>query len=131
VLTFIDNQVNTATGTILLKARFENAALQLWPGQFVQTVLTLSNLVNAVVVPTPAVQNGQNGEFVFVVKADGTADMRPVKTSVSNGGFTTVLLGVAAGETVITDGHLRVTPGGKVTIKSAEAPAPNSVAQMP
>ncbi len=128
VLTFIDNSVNMTTGTILLKARFENSDLVLWPGQFVETVLTLSNLVDVVVVPTPAVQNGQKGEFVFVVNSDSIAEMRPVKTSVAHAGFTAIMDGVSHGETVITDGHLRVTPGGKVTIKSAsdERPAEGS-----
>lgn len=132
-LTFIDNRVSTNTGTILLRATFENANQVLWPGQFVQTVLTLSNLVNVTAVPTPAVQNGQNGEFVFVIRPDQTADARPVKTSIRHQGFATILSGVNPGETVVTDGQLRLTPNTKVTIKGSEGSAPptNSVAVSP
>ncbi|MBC8094455.1 MAG: efflux RND transporter periplasmic adaptor subunit [Akkermansiaceae bacterium] len=118
-LTFIDNRVNTDTGTVLLRATFENSNLVLWPGQFVQTILTLSNVFNAIVVPTPVVQNGQNGEFVFVVKADETVEARPVKSGVAYRGTTTILSGLAAGETVVADGHLRLTPNARVTIKAS------------
>jgi RND family efflux transporter, MFP subunit len=129
-LTFIDNRVNTNTGTILLRATFPNDKQVLWPGQFVQTVLTLSNLVNATVVPTPAIQNGQAGEFVYVVSQEQTVELRPVKRSVAYDGFTVVLGDVRPGELVVTDGHLRLTPDAKVTVKgSDDAASPtNSVA---
>src|SRR5450432_7991 len=82
-LTFIDNSVDETTGTILLKATFPNEDRALWPGQFVQVVLTLSELTNTVVVPSQAVQVGQNGQFVYVVKPDETVEQRPVKTSMT------------------------------------------------
>ena len=115
-LTFIDNTVDTTTGTILLKGTFANAGSVLWPGQFVQVSLRLSTLVQATVVPSQAVQTGQNGQFVFVVKADQTVEPRPVTTSVIADGKT-VVDGVAPGETVVTDGQLRLVPGAKVSVK--------------
>jgi len=132
-LSFIDNRVNTNTGTILLRATFDNADHVLWPGQFVQTILTLSNLVNVTAVPTPAVQNGQNGEFVFIVRDDRTAETRAVRTGVAYDGFTSVLSGVRTGETVVTDGHLRLTPNARVSIKGPDenASQTNSVAVSP
>ena len=120
-LTFINNMVDTNTGTILLKATFSNLDNTLWPGQFVQTSLTISNLVNATVVPSQAVQSGQNGEFVFIVTSAGTAEMRPVRTGIANDGLTVIESDIKPGETVVTDGQLRLTPGAKVVIKTAEA----------
>jgi len=129
-LTFVDNAVNTDTGTILLKGTFDNADDTLWPGQFIQVTLTLSNLVQAAVVPSQAVQTGQNGEFVFVVKPDETVEMRPVVTGVTSEGVTVIASGAKPGETVVTDGQLRLVPGAEVSVKtsgsyglSASAPA--------
>jgi multidrug efflux system membrane fusion protein len=119
-LTFIDNTVDTTTGQILLKATFTNTDNTLWPGQFVQVSLTLSNLVQATVVPTQAVQTGQNGEFVFVVKPDSTVEMRPVATGITRDGIAVVESGVKLGETVVTDGQLRLVPGAKVSIKASQ-----------
>ena len=82
-LTFIDNAVDTTTGTIQLKATFPNEDSTLWPGQFVQVALTLSELTNAIVVPSQAVQTGQNGEFVYVVKPDQTVEQRPVTIGIT------------------------------------------------
>ena len=118
-LTFIDNAVDTTTGTIQLKATFPNEDSTLWPGQFVQVVLTLSDLTNAIVVPTQAVQTGQNGRFVYVVKPDQTAEERPVIVGLTYQGETVVQSGLRTGETVVTDGQLRLAPGVKVNIKSA------------
>jgi len=118
-LTFIDNAVDMTTGTIQLKATFPNEDSTLWPGQFVQVVLTLSDLTNAIVVPTQAVQTGQNGRFVYVVKPDQTAEERPVIVGIAYQGETVVLSGLRTGETVVTDGQLRLAPGVKVNIKSA------------
>jgi len=120
-LTFIDNAVDTTTGTIQLKATFPNTGEALWPGQFVDVALTLSEEPNAVVVPSQAVQTGQNGEFIFVVKTDQTVEMRPVTLGVALPGETVVQSGIKAGETVVTDGQLRLVPGSKVNIKSALA----------
>jgi multidrug efflux system membrane fusion protein len=118
-LTFVDNSVDMTTGTILLKATFPNENSVLWPGQFVHVKLTLSELTNAVVVPTQAVQTGQNGEFIYVVKSDQTIEERPVTVGIASHGETVVQKGLRAGETVVTDGQLRLTPGVKVNVKSS------------
>lgn len=119
-LTFIDNAVETSTGQILVKGIFSNTDNTLWPGQYVQVSLTLSNLVQATVVPSKAVQAGQNGDFVFVVKADETAETRPVTTSITTDEKTVIVAGVTPGETVVTDGQLRLVPGAKVSIKAPQ-----------
>lgn len=124
-LTFINNTVDEATGTILLKATFPNTRSVLWPGQFVSVELTLSELTNAVVVPSPAIQTGQNGEYVYILKSDQTVNERPVTIGITYQGKTVVQQGLTAGETVITDGQLRLTPGVKVNInQTSEAPNP-------
>jgi multidrug efflux system membrane fusion protein len=116
-LSFIDNAVDPQTGTIRLRATFTNADRQLWPGQFVSTTLTLKEQADALVVPSQAVQNGPNGPYVFVVKADQTAELRPVVVERTEGTAAVLAKGVEAGETVVTSGQLRVTPGGKVAAK--------------
>jgi multidrug efflux system membrane fusion protein len=121
-LTFIDNAVDMTTGTIQLKATFPNEDNTLWPGQFVQVALTLSDLTNAIVVPSQAVQTGQNGDFIYVVKPDQTVEQRPVTIGITFQGRTVVQSGLKAGETVVTDGQLRLEPGVKVSIKSAIQP---------
>ena len=123
-LTFIDNSVDETTGTIQFRATFPNEDNVLWPGQFVQVELTFSMLTNAVVVPSPAIQTGQNGEYVYVVKPDQTAEERPVTIGITYQDETAVLKGLAAGETVVTDGQLRLTPGAKVNIKTAGPSGP-------
>ncbi len=120
-LTFVDNSVDPSTGMIQLKAAFPNADSVLWPGQFVTVTLTLSELTNVVVVPPQAVQVGQNGQFIYVVKADQTVEMRPVNTGITFNGETVVENGLHAGETVVTDGQLRLAPGMKVVVKSSDA----------
>jgi len=117
VLSFIDNAVDSTTGTIKLKATFQNPDNRLWPGQFVNVALTLMTQANAVVVPSQAVQTGQAGQYVFVVKQDMTAELRPVVAGNSIAGRTVIQKGVAAGETLITDGQMRVVPGMKVAIR--------------
>lgn len=123
-LTFVDNTVDPSTGTIQLKATFPNDDGRLWPGQFVQLGLQLDELINVVVVPSQAVQAGQNGSFVFVVKADKTVEVRPVKTSITVQGETVVLSGLLVGETVVTEGQLRLAPGVVVNDKSAGTKTP-------
>ncbi len=118
-LTFVDNSVDMTTGTIQLKATFPNDNSVLWPGQFVQVTLTLSELTNAIVVPSQAVQTGQNNQFVYVVKPDQTAEERSVTIGITYQGVTVVQSGLKTGETVVTDGQLRLAPGVKVSIKSA------------
>jgi multidrug efflux system membrane fusion protein len=121
-LTFIDNRVDPATGTIQLKATFANTDAALWPGEFVNLVLTLSVDPAAIVVPAEAVQSGQDSRYVFVVKPDGTADMRPVTVAREAGRETVIARGVAAGETVVTDGQLRLTPGVRVAVHGPPDP---------
>jgi multidrug efflux system membrane fusion protein len=137
-LTFVDNSVDETTGTILLKAKFPNEDDALWPGQFVQVTLTLSELTNAVVVPSQAVQTGQDGPFIYVVQSDPanaeikTVENRPVTTGITFGNFTVVQQGLKAGETVVTDGQLRLAPGVKVSVKSSLQPVTkNSTADAP
>jgi multidrug efflux system membrane fusion protein len=120
-LTFVDNAVDMTTGTIQLKATFPNENNSLWPGQFVNVTLTLSELTNAVVVPTQAVQTGQNGQFIYVVRSDQTVEERPVITGIAYDGETVVEKGLKVGETVVTDGQLRLAPKMKVTVKSADS----------
>jgi len=127
-LTFVDNSVDATTGTILLKATFPNGDDSLWPGQFVNVTLTLSELTNAVVVPSQAVQVGQNGQFIYVVQPDQTVELRPVKTGITFKNETVVQSGLKAGETVVTDGQLRLAPKMKVTVKSSGDSATNSPA---
>jgi multidrug efflux system membrane fusion protein len=122
-LTFVDNAVDQTTGTIRMKGTFANPSRRLWPGQFVDVVLRLSERPNAVLVPTPAVQTGQTGQFVFVVKSDMTAEQRPVKAGEATGGSTIIEQGVQPGERVVTDGQLRLVPGARVEIKPAAAGA--------
>jgi multidrug efflux system membrane fusion protein len=116
-ISFLDNAVNQATGTIKLKGVFANRARKLWPGQFTNVLLTLATRQKAVVVPTHAIQTGQQGEFVYVVKADNSVEMRPVTPATVLGEDTVIDKGLAAGETVVTDGQLRLTPGAVVETK--------------
>jgi len=125
-LTFVNNTVDEATGTIQLKATFPNENDVLWPGQFVHVALNLSELTNAVVVPSQAVQTGQNGVFIYVVKADQTVEERQVTIGIMYQGETVVQTGLKAGETVVTDGQLRLAPGVKVNVKSPDQPTPTS-----
>jgi multidrug efflux system membrane fusion protein len=122
-LTLIENAVDRATGTIRLRAAFANGGHALWPGQFVEAILTLTWIENAVMIPSQALQTGQQGSFVFVVKEDLTAEMRPVVAGVSVGAEVVIQSGLEAGEAVVIDGQLRLTPGARVEIKNAN-PAP-------
>lgn len=122
VVSFIDNTIDPGTGTIRVKALFENRKKLLWPGQFVNLSMTLAVLNNAVVVPSQAIQTGQKGLFVFVVLPDGTAEIRPVSVGPVSGGMTVIEKGVQPGDQVVIDGQMRVLPGGKVEIKGAEKP---------
>ncbi len=117
VLTFIDNAVDNTTGTIKLKGTFDNPDNRLWPGQFVNVALTLTIQPNAVVVPSQAVQTGQVGQYIFVVRQDMTAEYRPVVPGNNISGETVIQKGIQAGETLVTDGQLRLVPGMKVAIK--------------
>lgn len=111
-VTFMDNAVDPATGTIRLKATLENDGERLTPGQFVNVSLTIERLTGVVTVPAEAVQQGPKGTFIFVLAADDTATQRPVEASPIQDGIA-VVRGLQAGETVVTDGHIRLTPGAK------------------
>lgn len=121
-VTFIDNNIDAATGTIRIKASFENSKKLLWPGQFVNLSMTMTLLNKAVVVPSHAIQTGQKEQFVFVVTKEGTAEIRPVVSGPVSGGITVIEKGLQAGEQVVIDGQMRVIPGGKVEIKQPDKP---------
>jgi len=124
VLTFIDNSVDATTGTIKLKGTFQNAANRLWPGEFVRVTLGLTTQPHATVVPNQAVQTGQDGQFVYVVKQDRTVEMRPVVTGTRVDQELVIDRGLAPGETVVTEGQLRLTPGSHVQVQdSHESPS--------
>jgi multidrug efflux system membrane fusion protein len=122
VLTLIDNAVDQTTGTVKLKATFENDDEGLWPGEFVNTVLTLAQQPDAITIPAQAVQSGQKGQYVFVVKPDLTAELRMVEIARSEGRLAVVGKGLVPDERVIVDGQLRVAPGAKVEVKNSGAP---------
>ena len=122
-LTFFNNTVDPTTGTILLKATFPNQNEVLWPGEYVDVVLTLTTEPNAIVVPSQAVQTGQSGQYVYVVKKDLTVEPRPVVVSRTRGSLAVVTKGLQSGERVVTDGQLRLSPGTRVEIKPSEGRA--------
>ncbi|MCX7723740.1 MAG: efflux RND transporter periplasmic adaptor subunit [Thermodesulfovibrio sp.] len=115
---FIDNTVDPATGTVKLKAEFANKDKNLWPGQFVNVVLTLGVKNNAIVIPYRALQTGQKGHYIYVVKEDKTVEMREVQAGLRFADEVVIEKGLNKGETVVVDGQLRLTPGAKVEIKS-------------
>ncbi len=117
-LSFINNAVDASTGTFQLKAEFPNQEELLWPGQFVDVVITLTTAKNAVVVASQAIQTGQQGDYVFVVKPDRTVEMRRVKVRSTGEHETIVAQGLNPGETVVTDGQLNLVPGARVDIKN-------------
>jgi len=117
-LSFIDNAVDTTTGTIHLRATFENRGGVLWPGLYVNTLMTLAHESNATVIPAQAITAGQQGSFVYVVKEDGTVVPRPIASSRTIQGEAVIDKGLETGETVVTDGQVRLIPGSKVQIKN-------------
>ncbi|HXH49953.1 MAG TPA: efflux RND transporter periplasmic adaptor subunit [Terriglobia bacterium] len=119
VLTFVNNTIDTTTGTIQLMATFPNADHHLWPGQFSNVVLNLGEQQDVLVVPSQSVQAGQQGDYVFVVKQDKTVDVREVKVGQTVNNNTEILQGLTAGETVVTDGQVRLVPGTKVYFTKA------------
>lgn len=120
-ISFLDNAVNPSTGTIRLKGVFANKSRRLWPGQFTDVVVTLGVRHHAVVVPTHAIQTGQQGEFVYVVQPDRRVEMRPVTIGTATAEETVIDKGLAPGEIVVTDGQLRLTPGATVETKEKQA----------
>ena len=121
-LSFIDNAVDRTTGTIRLKGTFENAQRRLWPGQFVNVTLRLSEEADRVVVPNQAVQASQSGQMVYVVRADSTVEARGVTVARVAGADAVIGKGLEPGETVVTDGQLRLVPGSRVEIKPEQEP---------
>lgn len=125
-LTFVDNAVDSTTGTITLKATFANRDRALWPGQFAQVALNLATDAAVTVVPTDAVQTGQMGTYVFVVKEDKTVDLRPITVVRSWKSVSVIAKGLEPGETVVTDGQIRLAPGTRISIKEDAAAAGSS-----
>lgn len=117
LVSFLDNLVDTSTGTIKLKGRFDNISRRLWPGQFVQVVLTLAERKGLVAVPSQALQTGQKGTFVYVVRPNLTAEMRPVVTGGAYNDLTAIDKGLVVGEQVVIDGQLRLLPDARLEIK--------------
>ena len=118
VLTFVDNTVDASTGTIKLKGTFVNAERRLWPGEFVRVRLRLTTEMNALVVPNQAVQAGQEGSYVYVVKEDRKVEQRAVETGARMDQDLVIQKGLVAGETVVTEGHLRLAPGMQIALRS-------------
>jgi membrane fusion protein, multidrug efflux system len=116
-LTFIDNQVDVASGTISLKARFANDDDRLWPGQFVNVTLTLGIQADAVVVSNAAIQIGPNGPYVFLIRPDSTVELRLVRVDRTSSEKTVIAEGLAAGDLIVVDGQLRLSNGTRVAIQ--------------
>jgi membrane fusion protein, multidrug efflux system len=121
-ITFVDNSVDQSTGTIRFKATFSNGDRRLWPGQFVNVVVALTKDPSAVVVPTAAVQVGQQGQYAYVVKSDRLVEYRPVVVERTAGLETVIKSGLKPSEVVVTDGHLRLVAGSRVSVKGEESP---------
>lgn len=130
ILTFIDNAVDTTTGTVKLKATFNNKDRRLWPGEFVDVVLNLSTQKNAIIIPTTAVQTGQQGQYVYVIKQDNTAESRFISVGRTYQNVSVVTKGLNPGERVVVDGQLRLAPNMKVEVTNTVTnnPAPNASA---
>ena len=122
-LAFFENAVDQTTGTIKLKATFPNTNRTLWPGQFVRVTLRLGEKANAVLVPNQAVQSGQEGTFVYIVKPDQRVDVRNVVAGQRIGEETVIEKGVEPGETVVTEGTLRLVPGARVQVREPQGPS--------
>ena len=125
-INFIDNAVDPTTGTIKVKGTFPNEDRRLWPGQFVNVTVRLTSDPKALVVPSAAVQTGQQGTFVFVVKPDQTVELRTVAVARIAGDETVLESGVSPGDTVVTDGHLRLVPGSRISVKNSNGPRATS-----
>ena len=117
VLSFVDNAVDRATGTVKLKAQFANTTRRLWPGQFVNVALTLTSQPDAVVIPSEAIQVGPEGQHVFVIKPDKQVEMRPVVVGPTNEGEAVITKGLAPGEQIVREGQFLLAPGSRVEIK--------------
>jgi len=121
-LAFFENTVDPTTGTIKLKATFPNTSRTLWPGQFVRVTLRLGEKANAVLLPNQAVQSGQDGTFVYIVKEDQRVEVRPVTAGQRVGEETVIEKGIQPGETAVTEGTLRLVPGSRVQVREPQVP---------
>ena len=132
-LTFIDNEVDSRTGSVTMKALFQNTDEMLWPGRFVNVTISLGNEKDVVVIPNRAVVNGQDGQFAFVITDDHTASLRTLETGRLHDGNIVIKSGIQAGESVVTDGQIKITQGSKVIIRTGKnkknEPAANGSAQ--
>jgi multidrug efflux system membrane fusion protein len=126
MLTFMENQVDAATGTIALKATFANDDTRLWPGQFVNVTLRLGIQANAVAAPSVGIQLGQNGPYVFLIKDDSTVELRLVRIARTVGNKTVIAEGLAPGDRIVVDGQLRLSNGTRVNAQRADSPAPKA-----
>jgi len=131
MLSFVDNTVDPTTGTIRLKGTLKNEADRLWPGQFVNVVLSLYTQSDAVTMPSQAIQAGQNGQYVYIIKDDLTTETRPVVVSRTYGNDSIIEKGLKPGEKVVTDGQLRLVPGSKVQIKDSAETATQKGSELP
>jgi multidrug efflux system membrane fusion protein len=120
-LIFIDNAVDPTTGTIKLRARFDNAEAALWPGQFVNVSLRLYDQIDAITVPSTAVQTGPEGQYVYVVGADSLVDIRKVTVQRADGDRAIIAAGLTKGERVVTRGQLRLGPKTRVEVAKPAA----------
>jgi multidrug efflux system membrane fusion protein len=127
ILSFFDNSVDSKTGTIRLKGAFENRTGRLWPGQFVNVLLTLGFQKDVVAVPSQAVQNGASGPYVFTITQENKVEYKPVSPGRTHNGEIIIEKGVSAGERVVTDGHLRLTPGAAVEITDGLKPVKKDI----
>jgi len=130
-LSFIDNTIDSTTGTVALKALFPNADASLWPGQFLKVTTFMGSDANALLVPLAAVQNGQLGTQCFVVGKEDTVELRQVKVLRTTDGLAMIASGLNEGDTVVTDGHLRLEPGAKVSIRPGLTPTPAAAKAAP
>ena len=128
-LTFVDNNINTNSGTVRLKGTFENKEGHLWPGQYVDVVLTMSIDKDRIVVPSQAVQTSQDGSYVFIIQPGDTIAMRPVIIERFAGKEAIIKSGINAGDTVVTDGHIRLYPEAKVKVQSSLSVTENNPAK--
>ena len=120
-LKFIDNAIDPATGTVQLKAEFSNENGKLWPGQFIDIVLTIRERPGSVVIPNAAVQSGQQGQYVFVITPEKSVEMRSITLAFESGNEAVIASGLSGGETVVVEGQLRLAPGTKVEVKDSSA----------
>jgi multidrug efflux system membrane fusion protein len=123
-ITFVDNSVDPNTGTIRIKGTFPNDDRRLWPGQYVNVVVTLTSDPAAVVVPAAGIDAAQEGQYAFVVKPDQTVEFRPVEVARTNGAEVVIKSGLKPGEIIVTDGHLRLVPGSRIAVKQESRTTP-------